>query len=192
VINKRYFEGCHVLSGMLQKKTSFGRIYQHSTTHWERRSYGISLSVNSLPAFRDNLSVLDFMTLEDGTGAFWITWPLKMGPVRFGLHDPWRWDRYVLDYMTLEDGTGTFWITWPLKVGPVRFGLHDPWSWDRYALDYMTLEDGTRTFSWNVSKELPLYAAWCPRRAQISTRMRRMPEITHGHITVCSRRRRFS
>jgi hypothetical protein len=45
-------------------------------------------------------------------------------------------------------------------------------------LDFLTLEDGTDTFPRNVDKGLPLDAALCPRRAQISSTSRRKPEIT--------------
>jgi len=36
------------------------------------------------------------------------------------------------------------------------------------VLDILTLEDGTNKLSLNVSKELPLFTALCPRRAQTS------------------------
>jgi len=37
----------------------------------------------------------------------------------------------------------------------------------------------TDSLSRNVDNGLPLYAAWFPRRAEMSSTSRRMPEITH-------------
>jgi len=45
-------------------------IYQTSASYWRQRSSGALHFLNSLPTFRDNLSVLDYLTLEDRTGTF--------------------------------------------------------------------------------------------------------------------------
>jgi len=53
--------------------------------------------------------------------------------------------------------------------------------------DLLTAEDGIDTLFRNVGKELPLYAAWYPTRAQASYISRRMPEITHlFHLSTFS------
>jgi hypothetical protein len=55
------------------------------------------------------------------------------------------------------------------------------WS---FGTTYGTLEDGTDGLSRNVGKGLPLDAALYPRRAQISSTLRRKPEITESQRRV--------
>jgi hypothetical protein len=50
-------------------------------------------------------------------------------------------------------------------------------------LDFLILEDGTDTLSRNVGKGLRLDAELYPRGAQISSALRRKPEITKSNVT---------
>jgi hypothetical protein len=49
-----------------------------------------------------------------------------------------------------------------------------------YFLDVLIIEDGNDRLSRNAGTELPLNAVQYPRRAQLSSRSRRKPEISHG------------
>jgi hypothetical protein len=54
--------------------------------------------------------------------------------------------------------------------------------------DFLTLEDGTDRLSRNVGIELPLGAAYCPRRAKISSTPRQKPELTQNiRVHACGR-----
>ena len=46
-----------------------------------------------------------------------------------------------------------------------------------FFLDCLALDDGTNRLSRNVNMELQLYAAYNPKRALISSKWRRKPEI---------------
>jgi hypothetical protein len=48
--------------------------------------------------------------------------------------------------------------------------------------NFLTLEDGTDTLSRNVGKGLPLDAVLNPRRGQISSALRRKPEVTNNVV----------
>lgn len=49
-----------------------------------------------------------------------------------------------------------------------------------FFLDFLTHEEGIATLCHHIGKELPLYAAWCPRRVQISSTSRQKSEITQS------------
>jgi hypothetical protein len=58
--------------------------------------------------------------------------------------------------------------------------------------EFLALENETDRLSWNVSKELPLLAAWQPRRAQVSLTLYREINFSGGkrlYIKWCSRKK---